>query len=99
MQTLLEFVPAWPPLLVSDLGHVDFRPELPEFPQPHGDGRHNSVQDPLQGFAVQQVTVLRVMKYFIGARGQRNLLALFEWDFEQLNNLAAAMILEPIQFV
>ena len=43
--------------------------------------------------------VFRVMEYFIGARGQRNPLALFEWDFEQLNNLAAAMILEPIQFV
>jgi hypothetical protein len=39
------------------------------------------------------------MKYLIRARGQRNLLALFERDFEELDNLVAALILEPIQFV
>src|SRR5215470_1772107 len=39
------------------------------------------------------------MEDLILARGQRNLLTLFEWDFQQLNNLAATLILEPIQFV
>src|SRR5262245_9501879 len=39
------------------------------------------------------------MEDLIVVRGQRNLLALFKWNFQQLNNLDATLILEPLQFV
>src|SRR5262249_47011484 len=99
MQTLLEFVPALLPLLVSELSHVDLWPEVPEFAQPLGDGRDDFVQYSVQPVALEQVPIRRVIKDLIVALRQRNFLALFEGDLEQLDNLAAPLILEPLQLV